>query len=586
MIILPTDSNEASVNLQMNKAIELRQVSKRYPYLKPYVKNEGSDNNGLWALRDVSLDFEQGKILGIIGRNGAGKTTLLNIITGVLSPSYGDIIIKGKILGLFNLGVGFQDELTGRENIFLNSALLGATKEEINNKLNSIVDFSELGDFINMPLGSYSQGMRLRLGFSIVANLDFDILVIDEVLAVGDALFQNKCFQRLMDFKRSGKTLILSTQSMELIERLCDKAALLEHGKLLFFGDVTEGINRYRVLLNTERFFVGPTNKNTALVKNTKKWADNVSMWGNKFGTKEIIIESVEFINKFGRNCSTIKTNDPLKIKVNFHVKNETKNLHFGAAIFREDGVYCYGPNTAFDGYDILAVRSGKGYFILSYKQVSLSPGEYRISVAIWDKNETLAFDYHEGYYKLIVSGNKNDCGLVNIPYKCTPTKYNPRFNLFNKMKRPSIDFKLLNDKWGNSLEHKEKRLTFLKLLNSAGEEKDTFMTNETVKCAIGFCDSFSGNKNYHLWVALYRDDGICCQNIICGFGENSNFKILFRKLPLLPGNYRISCGVWDDSSHEFIMYHHGIFNFKMEFFRQDHGTIFLEHSWMYKLPR
>ena len=264
---MPIDLNEARANLRMNKAIELRQVSKRYPYLKPPAGSEAYDKDGLWVLREVSLGLEEGKILGVIGRNGAGKTTLLNIITGVLSPSGGEVITKGKILGLFNLGVGFQDELTGRENIFLNGALLGAAKEEIDNKLNSIVDFSELGDFINMPLGSYSQGMRLRLGFSIVANLDFDILVLDEVLAVGDALFQNKCFERLMDFKRSGRTLILSTQSMEMIERLCDKAALLDHGKLLFYGEVIESINRYLALLNTEKFFVGPVDKNIALVR-------------------------------------------------------------------------------------------------------------------------------------------------------------------------------------------------------------------------------------------------------------------------------------------------------------------------------
>lgn len=233
--------------------MQLCSVGKKYPF----TKQQFSVLKDFWALKDVSLDVYQGEIVGIIGRNGAGKTTLLNIMAKVLFPTEGEVFSNGRVLGLFNLGVGFQDELTGRGNIFLNGSLLGATKKEIEDKLNSIVEFSELGDFINMPLGTYSQGMRLRLGFSIVVNLKFDILVIDEVLAVGDVLFQNKCFERLMDFKREGKTLVITNQSLDLMERLCDRVILLDHGKTLFQGNVVEAINRYRLLLNTEKFFVG-----------------------------------------------------------------------------------------------------------------------------------------------------------------------------------------------------------------------------------------------------------------------------------------------------------------------------------------
>ncbi len=238
---------------QACRVMQLCSVGKRYPFAKQHL----SPLKDFWALKDVSLDVYEGEIVGIIGRNGAGKTTLLNIMARVLFPTEGDVYSNGKVLGLFNLGVGFQDELTGKGNIFLNGSLLGATKREIEDRLNSIVEFSELGDFIHMPLGTYSQGMRLRLGFSIVVNLEFDILVIDEVLAVGDMLFQNKCFERLMDFKREGKTLVITNQSLDLMERLCDRIILLDHGKALFQGDVVQGINRYRILLNTEKFFVG-----------------------------------------------------------------------------------------------------------------------------------------------------------------------------------------------------------------------------------------------------------------------------------------------------------------------------------------
>ena len=275
---------------QNEQVILLEGVSKKYQFDPARdTAHRATMAREFLALRDISLAVGPGSIMGVIGRNGAGKTTLLNIIAGVLAPSAGRVSTRGKVMGLFNLGVGFQDELTGRENIFLNAAILGATRKEVEEKLDAIVSFSELGNFINMPLGSYSQGMRLRLGFGIITNLDFDVLVIDEVLAVGDILFQYKCYERLMDFKRAGKTLVISTQSMDMIERLCDAAALLDHGNLLSCGEVAEGIRAYRTLLDTEKFFVSP--KPRVVVEQTKRWADDTSSWGRSVGTKEIVIE-------------------------------------------------------------------------------------------------------------------------------------------------------------------------------------------------------------------------------------------------------------------------------------------------------
>ena len=529
MITYPTKTI-SNPGAQVDKAIELKDAGKKYPH----------SFKEFWALQKVSFDISRGEILGIIGRNGAGKTTLLNIIAGVLSPSEGKVIPAGRVRGLFNLGVGFQDELTGRENIFLNGALLGAEKKELEEKLESMIEFSELGDFINMPLGTYSQGMRLRLGFSIIANLDFDILAIDEVLAVGDSLFQSKCFEKLMDFKRRGKTLILTTQSMELIERLCDKVALLDHGRLLFHGDTAEGINKYRALLSSERFFVGPK-RNDVLIENTKKWADDISSWGKKLGTKEVIIESVEFIKRFGWRCNRIKSREPLKIKVNFRAKNRVKDVHFGVAVFREDGVYCYGPNTEFDGYKIPELNPGRGWFELNYKELFLAPGEYYFSVAIWDKEEILAFDYHDGYYKLTVTGYKNEKGeLLNLPFKL-------KYGSFNA---------------GNS----DPELS-LKLLNSQGEEKDVFITNEPVRVALNFSGPGIQNKDPYARLGIFRDDGVYCQEIVTPIGKSKELNILFPKLALLPGGYKIRAG-------------ETACPFRMVFNQKDQGTVYLEHHW------
>lgn len=583
MTTFPVKISERDNPAELDRALELVSVGKKYTLQAGQV-NKKALGEDFWALKDVSLNVSAGKILGVLGRNGAGKTTLLNIISGVFVPTEGKIISQGRVLGLFNLGVGFQDEFTGRENIFLNGAVLGASRKELNDQLNRIIEFSELGAFIDMPLGTYSQGMRLRLAFSIIANLDFDTLVMDEVLAVGDALFQSKCFERLMDFKRAGKTLIITTQNLDLIERFCDYVILLEHGRPLFYGNTLEGINKYKSILNTDKFLVGLVQEKP-LVENTKRWADDHFIWGSKLGTKEIIIESVEFINKLGRVCGTIGIGDSFKIKVNFEVKNYLRDVHFGVAIFRDDGVYCYGPNTAFDGHNIYEVNSGKGNFVLTYKKILLAPGEYRLSVAIWDKNEALAFDYHVGYYKLTVIGNKNYGELLNIPYRIINAERNYGFNLFRKIKKPILNLESLNNKWEQSLEQEGVQPVLLKLVNKSNEEKDTFTTNETVNCVIGLGDLAWNNKNYYLWLAFYRDDQICCQNIIYNVGINQNIEVLFQNLPLLPGGYRVSYGIWDHSLHKFIMYHHGIYKFKMVSQHQDHGTVYLEHNWKWKLP-
>jgi len=562
-------------NTQINKTVELISVSKKYPLSKIDNKDINTSFEEFWALRDVSLGIYQGQVLGIIGRNGAGKTTLLNIIVGVLSSTQGKVFVKGKVLGLFNLGVGFQDELTGRENIFLNGAILGATKKELEDKLSSIIDFSELGNFIDMPLGTYSQGMRLRLAFSVIANLDFDILVIDEVLTVGDALFQNKCFQQLMDFRRAGKTLIITTQDMALIERFCDKVALLDHGCLLHYGDTPGGVNKYHAILNTEKFFVGPAQKNINLVENTKKWADDVSGWGKKLGTKEVVIDSVYLINKFGVKTNQIRSREPLTIKVHFTARNNVKEPHFGVAIFRNDGVYCYGPNTLFDNKKISELGPGRGWFALEYKELLFAPGEYKISVAIWDKNERVAFDYHNGFYKLIIKGPNSASELLDMSFKFYPRN-------FVNFRRTNMDIALdtLIEQWGKKIDTEGTIIESVKLLNHLDEGKKVFKTNEPVKLAINLISLKHCGKNSYLWVGIYRDDGIYCQGITQALGRNKNFKVVFPKLPLLPGSYRISLGIWDSLASKFIICHHAIYPFRMVFNRQDHGTVYLEHKW------
>jgi lipopolysaccharide transport system ATP-binding protein len=197
------------------------------------------------SLRDISFEVRQGECLGIIGRNGAGKSTTLGLIAGVLKPTLGEVIVKKRVSPLLELGAGFNNDLTGRENIYLNGILMGMTREEVSKKENEIIAFSELGDFIDQPIRVYSSGMLARLGFSVVACLDPEILLIDEILAVGDMSFQKKCLDKMMEFKRNGVTIVFVSHTMNDVERICDRVLWIENHQIQMVGEKKEIIGRY-----------------------------------------------------------------------------------------------------------------------------------------------------------------------------------------------------------------------------------------------------------------------------------------------------------------------------------------------------
>lgn len=582
MTISTTKKDNNLESLGAACAVELRCVGKEYSFLNPQPGHERGKPGTFWALKDVTFSLDQGEALGVIGRNGAGKTSLLNMIAGILSPSAGKINVRGRVLGLFNLGVGFQDELTGRENIFLNGAILGASRDELENKIESIIGFSELGSFIDMPLGTFSQGMRLRLGFAIVANLDFDILLIDEVLAVGDIIFQNKCFERLIEFKRSGKTLIITSQSLDLIERLCERVMLLEHGSVLFYGAAGQGLDRYKKLLNEEKFFVGPHKDKSVLVENTKRWSDDKSCWGHELGGKEATIKEVIFLDANGRSVDKIKSGDSLRIKIKLEVKEELNNPHFGVAILRKDGVYCYGPNTDFDGLALDKLGKGRMEVEFYLPKVMLAPGEYRVSVAAWDKKETIPFDYHAGCYNLSIDGDsRNDIGgLTRIVFK----KHPDSLLWFKRNNFLSLNPDSIHDNWAKKIDFKGLEGISVKITSSKNSHKECFFTNDPACFEINLSRNKGDYKKSHLWLGIFRDDGVYCQGATWPLSRRqTNFKLDFPSLALLPGGYALSIGVWSEKKKDFLMLHHGMYPFRMVFERKDHGTVFMEHKWSWK---
>lgn len=237
--------------------IEIKNLSKRYIIshekdtlirnILPYIFRRKYKEE-FWALKDVNFSLAQGESLGIIGPNGAGKSTLLNILAGIATPTEGCVDIKGRVSSILTLGAGFHYELTGEENIFLNGSILGMTSKELKRKLDSIIDFSELGSFVDAPIQTYSTGMMLRLGFSVAVHVDFDVLLVDEILLVGDLYFQKKCIQKMEEFRKDGKILVVSSQSLQLVKSLTDKVLLLNRGERIGYGDPDVAIQQYQNL--------------------------------------------------------------------------------------------------------------------------------------------------------------------------------------------------------------------------------------------------------------------------------------------------------------------------------------------------
>src|SRR6267143_2261242 len=229
---------------RVSKKYEIRTSSNspRRWYRRPFANRSAQ----MWALRDVSFEVKEGEALGIVGHNGAGKTTILKILSSITTPTQGEITVRGRLAALVEVSSGFHPELTGRENIYLHGAMLGMRRSEIRRKLDSIIDFSGVGQYIDVPVKRYSSGMYVRLGFSIAAHLDPDILLLDEVLAVGDLAFQTKCLDRIAELRKTGRTIVFISHDLAAVYRLCDRALLLSHGCILADGPPREVIDQYQ----------------------------------------------------------------------------------------------------------------------------------------------------------------------------------------------------------------------------------------------------------------------------------------------------------------------------------------------------
>lgn len=407
-------------------AIRLQRVSKQFwvSHEKPALVRELMPRlvhplrtEPFWALREIDLEVAPGTACGLIGPNGSGKTTLLSVIAGITQPTTGAVHVAGKVGALLSLGSGFHPELTGLENVFLNGTLLGMTTQELRRKLESIVAFSQLNGFLDAPLQTYSEGMKLRLGFAIAIHAECDVLVVDEVVQVGDVAFQARCLDALRAFKRAGKTLVLAAQSAAALQPLVDRALLVDQGRVIADGTVDHVRRRYAVL--AQRLASVHEALSVAARSAIQEQVDRHDPthaqrgWGERRGGTEVRVEAVRLLDHEGREVRAVDSGAAMTVAIRLSVREALSDPHIGVAIFREDGTYCYGPNTRMDGLQFHRLEMGVYDCRLSLEAVTLSAGAYRLSVAVWDAAESSPYVYHIAGYSFVIRGPHAEGVLV-----------------------------------------------------------------------------------------------------------------------------------------------------------------------------
>jgi ABC-type polysaccharide/polyol phosphate transport system ATPase subunit len=359
----------------------------------------------LWAVHDASFEICAGESVGIIGRNGSGKSTILKLITRILRPTSGRVRVKGRVSALLELGAGFHPDLTGRENIYLNGSLLGLSKEQIAARYQAIVDFSELEEFIDMPVKHYSSGMYMRLGFGVAVHVDPDILIVDEILAVGDQSFQTKCLERIQEMKRNGVTILMVSHNLDSVRTLCSHLIWMEHGRVKAAGPSQQVAAEY-LAFNSQRDrkqqVVGYSNGHSPFVR---------------WGSGEVEITGVCFLNAAEQEETAFRTGEAMTVEIRYVAHQPVAEPEFGLAIYRQDGVHVNGPNNRTGNLSIPLVE-GPGVVRYRVEQLPLLPGLYRVTAAVHDSQVARAYDFHEQAYPFrVVSGDSQENeGLILFP--------------------------------------------------------------------------------------------------------------------------------------------------------------------------
>jgi ABC-type polysaccharide/polyol phosphate transport system ATPase subunit len=364
------------------------------------------------ALTDVSFTVPKGSTFGVVGRNGSGKSTALKLVAGITKPTTGVVRVEGRISALIELGAGFHPEISGRENVFINGIMLGLTKREIQDRFDEIVDFAELRDFIDAPVKTYSSGMYMRLGFAVAINVDPDVLLIDEVLAVGDEGFTHKCLDKFSEFRRRGKTILLVTHSLPLVERFCDEAIWLDGGRALAHGDPKRVVDAYltKVEEGEGQLLAATTARAVETAAEEAVPANMFEATEGRWGSREVEITGVTLIDREGQPSFVFHAGDPMSITLAVRAARPVGDFAFGIGVFNADGVCCFGTNTDIESMES-AQLSGDGEVTFAVDSLDLVEGTYKLDVAV-HKRDGAPYDYHRLLYTFRVKSRTHDVGI------------------------------------------------------------------------------------------------------------------------------------------------------------------------------
>ena len=347
------------------------------------------------ALDDVSFEIQPGESVGLVGANGAGKSTALKLIGRLTGPSKGKVSVNGRVAALLELGAGFHPDLSGRENVFLNAAVLGIPREDVARRMDHIIDFAGLRDFIDMPVKNYSSGMYVRLGFAVAVEVNPDVLLVDEVLAVGDMAFQMKCLDRIRAFQKSGKTILIVSHDLVAMEQFCDDVKLIHQGRLVAQGNPSEVVLTY---MKQYMARIGQLNV-------------------EEHGTREVEIRDVKLRDGEGREGNTFTTGTPLTVEIHYHAQKRIAQPVFGFSLKTANGLYVFGTNTQIQKHDIPFIE-GAGTVRLALDPLRLMHGNYFLSLAIHSWDHVEQFHRREDWWPFAVRNPTGALGMIQLDHR------------------------------------------------------------------------------------------------------------------------------------------------------------------------
>jgi len=371
------------------------------------------------ALDGVTFEVPRGSTFAVIGENGSGKSTLLKLVAGITKPTRGSLSVAGRVSALIELGAGFHPEISGRENVAINGVMLGLTRREVERRFDAIVDFAELRDFIDAPVKTYSSGMYMRLGFAVAIHVDPDVLLIDEVLAVGDEAFTRKCLDKIAEFRRRGKTILFVTHTLGLVEKMCDEALWLRHGRAEDHGDPRRVVGAYLTHVaggDEKRLEAREAASLAAAAAAEPAEPGTPGYRPGRWGSRAVEIRAVRFEDARGRPRHVFVPGETVSVVLSVHAPAPVEDFVFGIGLFSAEGTNVYGTNTEIEGFSPKRL-AGEGEVRLALEGLSLVEGTYLVDVAAHRRDGT-PHDYHRGLYSLQVKSRVKDVGLYRPAHR------------------------------------------------------------------------------------------------------------------------------------------------------------------------